>query len=196
MVMRGISCRRFSSVLPRRWVEAAERDLKGKKKVEDLYRISSAGIPMQPLYTPPSATELPGEFPYTRGVHSTMYTNRPWTIRQYAGFATAKESNQFYKDALAGGTKGLSVAFDLATHRGYDSDNERVTADVGAAGVAVDTVEDIKVLFAGIPLDKVTVSMTMNGAVIPVLAFFIVRLCPNPLSVSPRPTHVQKSVDF
>src|SRR6185503_14308896 len=117
---------------------------------------------------------LPGEFPYLRGPYPTMYTDRPWTIRQYAGFSTAEESNAFYRQALAEGQTGLSVAFDLATHRGYDSDHPRVKGDVGKAGVAIDSVEDMKRLFAGIPLDKMSVSMTMNGAVLPVLAMFIV----------------------
>ena len=112
--------------------------------------------------------------PYLRGPYSTMYVRRPWTIRQYAGFSTAEESNAFYRRNLAAGQKGLSVAFDLATHRGYDSDHERVTGDVGKAGVAIDTVEDMKTLFDNIPLDKMSVSMTMNGAVLPILAFFIV----------------------
>ena len=115
-----------------------------------------------------------GEPPYLRGPYKTMYTSRPWTIRQYAGFSTAEESNSFYKKNLKAGQKGLSVAFDLATHRGYDSDHPRVTGDVGKAGVAIDSVEDMKRLFNGIPLDEMSVSMTMNGAVIPILAFFIV----------------------
>ena len=112
--------------------------------------------------------------PFVRGPKATMYASRPWTIRQYSGFSTAKESNKFYKKNIEAGQKGLSIAFDLATHRGYDSDNERVSADVGKAGVAIDTVEDMKILFDGIPLDKMSVSMTMNGAVLPVLASFIV----------------------
>ena len=112
--------------------------------------------------------------PYLRGPYSTMYVRRPWTIRQYAGFSTAEESNAFYKRNLAAGQKGLSVAFDLPTHRGYDSDHDRVMGDVGKAGVAIDTVEDMKLLFDGIPLDKMSVSMTMNGAVIPIMAFYIV----------------------
>ena len=135
---------------------------------------------MQPLYTSedmppshPSHSSLPGIFPFTRGVRATMYAGRPWTIRQYAGFSTAEESNAFYRANMAAGQQGLSVAFDLATHRGYDSDNERVAGDVGMAGVAIDSIEDMNTLFAGIPLDKVSVSMTMNGAVIPVLAMYI-----------------------
>lgn len=118
--------------------------------------------------------EIPGAFPFTRGPYASMYTNRPWTIRQYSGFSTVEESNAFYKRNLASGQQGLSVAFDLATHRGYDSDHERVKGDVGMAGVAIDSVEDMKILFDGIPLDKISVSMTMNGAVLPILAMFIV----------------------
>ncbi len=117
---------------------------------------------------------MPGQAPFTRGVRATMYASRPWTIRQYAGFSTAAESNAFFHRALEGGQKGLSVAFDLATHRGYDSDHPRVVGDVGKAGVAIDSVEDMKILFDGIPLDEMSVSMTMNGAVIPILAMFIV----------------------
>ena len=138
------------------------------------------GIAVKPLYTAadtaplPHLNSTPGQAPYLRGVKATMYAGRPWTIRQYAGFSTAEESNAFYRKALAGGQQGVSVAFDLATHRGYDSDHPRVEGDVGKAGVAIDSVEDMKILFDGIPLDKVSVSMTMNGAVIPVLASFIV----------------------
>ena len=138
------------------------------------------GIDVAPLYTAddvaglPQMQELPGIAPFTRGVRATMYAGRPWTIRQYAGFSTAEESNAFYRKALAGGQQGVSVAFDLATHRGYDSDHPRVVGDVGKAGVAIDSVEDMKILFDGIPLEKISVSMTMNGAVIPILASFIV----------------------
>jgi methylmalonyl-CoA mutase len=138
------------------------------------------GIDVQPVYGADDIAgldhlgSLPGEAPFTRGVKATMYAGRPWTIRQYAGFSTAGESNAFYRKALAAGQQGVSVAFDLATHRGYDSDHPRVVGDVGKAGVAIDSVEDMKVLFDGIPLDKVSVSMTMNGAVIPILASFIV----------------------
>ncbi len=133
----------------------------------------------KPLYTRDDVPagvdgERPGAEPFTRGIHATMYTQRPWTIRQYAGFSTARESNAFYRNNLAAGQKGLSVAFDLATHRGYDSDHPRVVGDVGKAGVAVDSVEDMKILFDGIPLDQMTVSMTMNGAVLPVLAAYVV----------------------
>ena len=116
---------------------------------------------------------LPGAPPYVRGPYASMYVGRPWTIRQYAGFSTATESNAFYRQNLEAGQKGLSVAFDLATHRGYDSDHERVFGDVGKAGVAIDSVEDMKVLFDGIPLDQMSVSMTMNGAVLPIMAFYI-----------------------
>ena len=117
---------------------------------------------------------IAGIAPYLRGPYSTMYVRRPWTIRQYAGFSTAEESNAFYRRNLEAGQKGLSVAFDLATHRGYDSDHDRVQGDVGKAGVAIDSAEDMKILFDGIPLDKMSVSMTMNGAVLPILAFYIV----------------------
>jgi methylmalonyl-CoA mutase len=147
---------------------------------DDLTWNTLEGIPVSPLYTADDVAGLdhmntmPGIEPFTRGVRATMYTGRPWTIRQYAGFSTAEESNAFYRRALAAGQQGVSVAFDLATHRGYDSDHERVIGDVGKAGVAIDSVEDMKILFEGIPLDKVSVSMTMNGAVIPVLANFIV----------------------
>jgi len=138
------------------------------------------GIPIKPVYTPKDLEDVDhlgyvaGLPPYLRGPYSSMYAVRPWTIRQYAGFSTAEESNAFYRRNLAQGQKGLSVAFDLATHRGYDSDHPRVTGDVGMAGVAIDTVEDMKVLFDQIPLDKMSVSMTMNGAVLPIMAFFVV----------------------
>src|SRR5690606_1282204 len=124
--------------------------------------------------TNPYLDNLPGIAPFLRGPYTTMYVRKPWTIRQYAGFSTAEESNAFYKRNLAAGQKGLSVAFDLATHRGYDSDHERVVGDVGKAGVAIDSVEDMKILFDEIPLDQISVSMTMNGAVLPILAFYIV----------------------
>merc|ERR1712159_73425 len=117
---------------------------------------------------------MPGVYPFTRGPYASMYTRRPWTIRQYAGFSTVEESNAFYRKNLEAGQQGLSVAFDLATHRGYDSDNDRVVGDVGMAGVAIDSVEDMKRLFDGIPLDKMSVSMTMNGAVLPILAMYVV----------------------
>ena len=162
-----------------RWRELAERELKGAA-VESLDWATPEGITVRPLYTGADLESLghlgslPGLAPFTRGPRATMYAGRPWTIRQYAGFSTAEESNAFYRKALAAGQQGVSVAFDLATHRGYDSDHARVEGDVGKAGVAIDSVEDMKILFDGIPLDKVSVSMTMNGAVIPVLASFIV----------------------
>jgi methylmalonyl-CoA mutase len=154
------------------WKKAADKEVKGK----DLTWHTPEGIAVKPLYTAEDAGDpgLPGFAPFTRGVRASMYAGRPWTIRQYAGFSTAEESNAFYRRNLAAGQKGLSVAFDLATHRGYDSDHPRVVGDVGKAGVAIDSVEDMKILFDGIPLDQMSVSMTMNGAVIPILAFFIV----------------------
>jgi methylmalonyl-CoA mutase len=155
------------------WAAAAAKEVKGK----DLNWDTPEGITVKPLYTAEDVIVdpgLPGFAPFTRGVRASMYAGRPWTVRQYAGFSTAEESNAFYRRNLAAGQKGLSVAFDLATHRGYDSDHSRVTGDVGKAGVAIDTIEDMKILFDGIPLDKMSVSMTMNGAVIPILAFFIV----------------------
>ncbi|XP_011853728.1 PREDICTED: methylmalonyl-CoA mutase, mitochondrial [Mandrillus leucophaeus] len=159
------------------WAALAKKQLKGKNP-EDLIWHTPEGISIKPLYSKRDTTdlpeELPGVKPFTRGPYPTMYTFRPWTIRQYAGFSTVEESNKFYKDNIKAGQQGLSVAFDLATHRGYDSDNPRVRGDVGMAGVAIDTVEDTKILFDGIPLEKMSVSMTMNGAVIPVLANFIV----------------------
>ncbi|MFN6112837.1 MAG: methylmalonyl-CoA mutase [Bacteroidota bacterium] len=161
------------------WQELAAKELRCKP-LYALTRRTAEGIDVKPLYTAAdledlqAAGTLPGMFPYLRGPYATMYTNRPWTIRQYAGFSTAEESNAFYRKALAGGQKGLSVAFDLATHRGYDSDHPRVVGDVGKAGVAIDSVEDMKTLFDGIPLDTMSVSMTMNGAVIPIMAMFIV----------------------
>jgi methylmalonyl-CoA mutase len=153
------------------WAALAQKELRDTP-LASLNR-DYGGIPVQPVYLG-DASELPGVEPFTRGIRATMYANRPWTIRQYAGFSTARESNAFYRQALEKGQKGLSVAFDLATHRGYDSDHPRVVGDVGKAGVAIDTVEDMKTLFDGIPLDQMSVSMTMNGAVIPVLAMFIV----------------------
>uniref|UniRef100_A0A8D1XCC0 Methylmalonyl-CoA mutase, mitochondrial n=1 Tax=Sus scrofa TaxID=9823 RepID=A0A8D1XCC0_PIG len=159
------------------WAALAKKQLKGKNP-EELIWHTPEGISIKPLYssrdTKDFPEELPGVKPFTRGPYPTMYTFRPWTIRQYAGFSTVEESNKFYKDNIKAGQQGLSVAFDLATHRGYDSDNPRVRGDVGMAGVAIDTVEDTKILFDGIPLEKMSVSMTMNGAVIPVLATFIV----------------------
>ncbi|MCU0271173.1 MAG: methylmalonyl-CoA mutase [Acidimicrobiales bacterium] len=161
------------------WKALASKDLKGAD-ADSLVWHTPEGLEVKPLYTGAdlatvdAADTLPGFAPFVRGVRATMYANRPWTIRQYAGFSTAEESNAFYRRNLAAGQMGLSVAFDLATHRGYDSDHPRVVGDVGKAGVAIDSVEDMKVLFDEIPLEKMTVSMTMNGAVIPVLAMFIV----------------------
>ena len=158
------------------WAELAAIEANGKApKVSK----TPEHIDIKPFYdaddVPKSSIDdIPGKAPFTRGVKASMYTGRPWTIRQYAGFSTAEESNAFYRRNLAAGQKGLSVAFDLATHRGYDSDHPRVVGDVGKAGVAIDSVEDMKILFEGIPLDKMSVSMTMNGAIIPVLAMFIV----------------------
>ncbi|MGH6719581.1 MAG: methylmalonyl-CoA mutase [Alphaproteobacteria bacterium] len=161
------------------WRRLAAKELGGDDPNCAVWR-TPEGLAIKPLYTAADLTSLdgadtmPGFSPFTRGVRATMYANRPWTIRQYAGFSTAEDSNAFYRQALAGGQKGLSVAFDLATHRGYDSDHARVAGDVGMAGVAIDTVEDMKRLFDGIPLAEMSVSMTMNGAVLPVLACFVV----------------------
>ncbi len=154
------------------WEALADKEVKGR----NLNWETPEGIEVKPLYTDADAADpgLPGFGPFTRGVKASMYAGRPWTIRQYAGFSTAEESNAFYRRNLAAGQKGLSVAFDLATHRGYDSDHPRVVGDVGKAGVAIDSVEDMKILFDQIPLDKMSVSMTMNGAVIPCLAFYII----------------------
>ena len=167
-----------------RWTELAARELRGKP-LDSLDWHTPEGITVKPLYTAadleaieaagfPWRDAIPGVPPYLRGPRATMYANRPWTIRQYSGFSTAEESNRFYRDNLSAGQMGLSIAFDLATHRGYDSDHPRVVGDVGKAGVAIDSVEDMKILFDGIPLDRMSVSMTMNGAVLPVLAGFIV----------------------
>jgi methylmalonyl-CoA mutase len=162
-----------------KWQALAEKELRGKP-LSSLTRKTPEGIDIKPLYTDldtrdlECAGTLPGFDPFVRGPKATMYAGRPWTIRQYAGFSTAKESNEFYRKNLAAGQKGLSVAFDLATHRGYDSDHPRVAGDVGKAGVAIDSVEDMKILFDQIPLDKMSVSMTMNGAVLPILAGYIV----------------------
>jgi methylmalonyl-CoA mutase len=164
--------------MPETWRSLAEKELKDAP--ETLIRPTPEGIPVKPLYTEADLEglealgTLPGLEPFVRGPRATMYANRPWTIRQYAGFSTAEESNAFYRQNLAAGQMGLSVAFDLATHRGYDSDHPRVVGDVGKAGVAIDSVEDMKILFDGIPLDRMSVSMTMNGAVLPVLAGYIV----------------------
>lgn len=163
------------------WQAAANKQLsRANKTLDDLVTSTPEGIDLNPLYTAEDIADLeftntmPGFEPFIRGPQATMYAGRPWTIRQYAGFSTAEESNAFYRQALDAGGQGVSVAFDLATHRGYDSDHPRVSGDVGKAGVAIDSVEDMKILFDGIPLDKVSVSMTMNGAVLPVLAGYIV----------------------
>ena len=161
------------------WANLASKETKGKSP-EDMVWQTPEGIAVKPIYTAEDVADLdyqdnlPGFAPFKRGPKATMYTGRPWTVRQYAGFSTAEASNAFYRRNLAAGQQGLSVAFDLATHRGYDSDHERVVGDVGKAGVAIDSVEDMKILFDGIPLDKVSVSMTMNGAVLPVMANYIV----------------------
>jgi methylmalonyl-CoA mutase len=163
----------------KKWKDLAQRELKSRS-ISDIYWETAEGISIKPLYTQEDIEELPyigglpGLKPFKRGPRATMYPGRKWTIRQYAGFSTAEESNKFYRKNLESGQKGISVAFDLATHRGYDSDHPRVQGDVGKAGVAIDSIEDMKVLFDGIPLDKMSVSMTMNGAVIPILANFIV----------------------
>src|SRR5467141_1319957 len=164
---------------PAPWVELARKERRGADPDGLVWR-TPEGIPVKPLYTRADvegldfADTVPGAFPFLRGPRATMYAGQPWTLRQYAGFSTAEESNAFYRANLAAGQMGLSVAFDLATHRGYDSDHPRVVGDVGKAGVAIDSVEDMKVLFDGIPLDRMSVSMTMNGAVLPVLAGYIV----------------------
>src|SRR5213595_3090821 len=154
------------------WEALAAKESRGK----DLSRETVEGIRLETVYGPEDGIDsgFPGIAPFTRGPYATMYANRPWTIRQYAGFSTAEESNAFYRRNLAGGQRGLSVAFDLATHRGYDSDHPRVAGDVGMAGVAIDSIYDMRTLFGGIPLDKTSVSMTMNGAVLPVLALYVV----------------------
>ncbi len=176
----------FKSIDISKEKQAAKNDWKSKAELEinesidDLLFETNEQIMVKPLYTEEDLKDLqhlndkPGLPPYTRGPYSTMYVNRPWTVRQYAGFSTAEESNAFYRRNLAMGQKGLSVAFDLATHRGYDSDHPRVVGDVGKAGVAIDSILDMKTLFDGIPLDQMSVSMTMNGAVLPVMAFYIV----------------------
>ncbi len=169
---------KFSRTLEE-WKELAKEELKGKNS-DALIWTTPEGIEIEPLYIEEDLNDLkhigsmPGFLPFLRGPKATMYTGRPWTIRQYAGFSNAKESNEFYKKNLAEGQMGLSVAFDLATHRGYDSDHPRVSGDVGMSGVAIDSVEDMKLLFDQIPLDKMSVSMTMNGAVLPVMANYIV----------------------
>ena len=161
------------------WQKLATKERKGAGP-DDLLWQTPEGIKVKPLYTAEDTAglehmdNLPGFAPYKRGPKATMYAGRAWTVRQYAGFSTAEASNEFYRKNLAAGQQGLSVAFDLPTHRGYDSDHPRVVGDVGKAGVAIDSVEDMKILFDGIPLDKVSVSMTMNGAVLPVMASYIV----------------------
>lgn len=167
------------SALPPEWVKLAAKDMAPDGKPEQLLYPTPEGMTILPVYTADSVKDLkppplPGTYPFTRGVRATGYAYKPWTVRQYAGFSTAKESNAFYKKNVAAGQQGLSVAFDLATHRGYDSDNPRVHGDVGMAGVSIPTVEDMKILFEGIPLERMSVSMTMNGAVLPILAFYIV----------------------
>ncbi|MBU3739721.1 MAG: methylmalonyl-CoA mutase, partial [Rhodoferax sp.] len=175
----SLSSDEFQQVDLQTWARAAAKQAPGGQ-LEALNWVTPDGITVKPLYTAadtaqlPHTNTLPGFEPFVRGPQASMYAVRPWTIRQYAGFSTAEESNAFYRKALAAGAQGVSVAFDLATHRGYDSDHPRVTGDVGKAGVAIDSVEDMKILFDGIPLDKVSVSMTMNGAVLPVLAGYVV----------------------
>src|SRR6185503_17227652 len=162
-----------------RWQKLATDERKGRSPDELVWQ-TPEGLPVKPLYTQADVEGLdfdagvPGDFPFVRGPRATMYAGQPWTIRQYGGFSTAEDTNAFYRANLAGGQTGLSIAFDLATHRGYDSDHPRVVGDVGKAGVAIDSVEDMKIVFDGVPLDQVSVSMTMNGAVLPVLASFIV----------------------
>ena len=173
---------KFSNKTLYDWNELANKELKNKASngEQNLSWESEEGIQIKALYTKDDLEGLehlntmPGFPPFVRGPKATMYSGRPWTIRQYAGFSTAKESNAFYRKALKAGQKGLSIAFDLATHRGYDSDHPRVIGDVGKAGVAIDSVEDMKVLFNEIPLEQMSVSMTMNGAVLPILASYIV----------------------
>ncbi len=161
------------------WEKAAAKQSPGGDTRNLIWK-TPEGLQVKALYTKkdveglPNADTLPGFAPYVRGPQPTMYAVKPWTIRQYAGFSTAEASNAFYRKALAAGGQGISVAFDLATHRGYDSDNPRVVGDVGKAGVAIDSIEDMKILFDAIPLDKVSVSMTMNGAVLPILAGYVV----------------------
>jgi methylmalonyl-CoA mutase len=171
-----------SATLPKsvqQWEKLANKELKSAENVSvdtlRTERVTPEGIAIQPVYWDLNSDdpEMPGVYPYKRGPYATMYTHRPWTIRQYAGFSTAEKSNAFYRKNMAAGQQGLSVAFDLPTHRGYDSDHERVVGDVGMAGVAIDTLTDVQILFDQIDLTKVSVSMTMNGAVLPILAFYI-----------------------
>jgi len=177
-VLKHIGFRQCSTVqMDPTWTDAAKKQMKGKDPATLTWN-TLEGIPIKPLYTKDDIKdmeeEIPGFYPYTRGPYPTMYAQRPWTIRQYAGFSSVVESNKFYRANSQAGQQGLGVAFDLATHRGSDSDDPRVMGDVGMAGVAIDSVEDMKILFDGIPLDKMSVSMTMNGAVIPVMAMFVV----------------------
>lgn len=172
-------CRRIHrEPIDEKWKTAAAKELKGKDVDETLTWKTPEGINVKPVYTKDDTArtdkEVPGSYPFTRGPYASMYTHRPWTIRQYAGFSTVEESNKFYRDNIKAGQQGLSVAFDLATHRGYDSDNPRVHGDVGMAGVAIDSVDDTNLLFDGIPLNKISTSMTMNGAVLPILAMYVV----------------------
>eukprot|EP01039_Chlorochromonas_danica_P002505 gene2505-2743_t len=176
-LLRSLCQRRALASYDPKWSALVQKELGGARGPDSLERVTPEGLTLKPVYTAedvPPSKEYPGVFPFTRGPYASMYTAKPWTVRQYAGFSTAEESNAFYKKNLAAGQQGLSVAFDLATHRGYDSDHPRVVGDVGMAGVPISSVEDMKILFKDIPLDKVSVSMTMNGAVLPVLAFFIV----------------------
>lgn len=173
-MLRGV-LRKFTNW--EQWKKAADKELKTTDAWKKLIWKTNEGIEIKPIYFAEDAVkiqDMPGEFPYLRGPYTTMYTHRPWTIRQYAGFSTVEESNAFYKANLKAGQQGLSVAFDLATHRGYDSDHPRVKGDVGMAGVAIDTVDDMKRLFEDIPLGDISVSMTMNGAVLPIMAMYIV----------------------
>ena len=174
----------FAQDVGDKWAALAQAELKGKP-LSRLDWTTPEGIRVKPFYSAldlagieaqgfPLRDAVPGSPPYLRGPRATMYANRPWTIRQYSGFSTAEDSNRFYRKNLEAGQMGLSIAFDLATHRGYDSDHPRVVGDVGKAGVAIDSVEDMKILFDRIPLDRMSVSMTMNGAVLPVLAGYIV----------------------
>ncbi|MDP6182769.1 MAG: methylmalonyl-CoA mutase family protein, partial [Gammaproteobacteria bacterium] len=169
---------KFSQPTRQEWEAVARKERKGAP-LEDLEWRTPEGIAVRPLYTADDLAELeyqdslPGLAPFVRGPKATMYAGRPWTVRQYAGYSTAEESNAFYRRNLAAGQTGLSIAFDLATHRGYDSDHPRVVGDVGKAGVAIDSIEDMKILFDGIPLEQMSVSMTMNGAALPVMAMYI-----------------------
>jgi methylmalonyl-CoA mutase len=161
------------------WRALADKECKGRP-LEELVWDTPEGIAVKPLYSVEDLKDLdhldsmPGMMPFVRGPRATMYAARPWTVRQYAGFSTAEESNAFFRKNLEAGQTGLSVAFDLATHRGYDSDHSRVVGDVGKAGVAIDSIADMKILFDGIPLDRMSVSMTMNGAVLPIMAMYVV----------------------